>query len=205
MLVIVDYMCANVGSIRNMLRKAGAPNAVVSSQPAVIAKAKKLILPGVGSYDTGMSNIRKLGILDVLNERVLEARVPVLGICLGMQLMTESSEEGMERGLGWIKGRTMRISLGSKSSLKVPHMGWNSVRLTQDIPLVRGFAEDFGFYFVHSFHVQCSEEANVVGWTTHGQEFASIIAMGNIMGTQFHPEKSHKNGLHLLKNFVEGV
>jgi glutamine amidotransferase len=203
MIVVLDYGVGNLGSILNMLRKIGA-SASVSSTPEAIARAEKLILPGVGSFDNGMTNLRSSGLLPTITKKVLEDETPILGICLGMQLLTKSSEEGDSPGLGWIDAKTVRFSFGNgQSLLKIPHMGWNTIKLSQPSGLFDGFGADARFYFVHSFHVVCKNEEDVLARTVHGYEFASAFRKGNIFGTQFHPEKSHKFGIKLLKNFVE--
>lgn len=205
MIVVVDYKMGNVGSILNMLKKIGAKG-VISSDVEVIADADKLILPGVGAFDTGMTHIRELGLLEVLNEKTQNQETPVLGICLGMQLLTESSEEGKLPGLGWIKGQTVRFGFDPRTTgLKIPHMGWNVARPVHSRTLFRGLDEDedTAFYFVHSYHVVCAREEDALAVTPHGYDFVSAVACGHVMGTQFHPEKSHRYGLRLLKNFVE--
>ena len=205
MIVIVDYRMGNVGSILNMLRKIKVP-AVISSDAEVISQADKLILPGVGAFDTGMIHIQEMGLLDVLSEKVMVCKAPMLGICLGMQILTRSSEEGVLPGLGWISGATVRFHFDTQTSgLKIPHMGWNVAKPTHTRTLFNGLDqdEDTAFYFVHSYHVVCDRDEDVLATTYHGYEFASAVACGNVMGTQFHPEKSHRYGLRLLKNFSE--
>lgn len=203
MIVIVDYDMGNVGSIANMLLKIGAP-AVITADANQIEAADKLILPGVGAFDTGMSNLQRSGLLPVLNAKV-EQGTPVLGICLGMELLTLGSEEGECAGLGWIAGRTVRFRFPDGTDrLNVPHMGWNRVRPTASTTLLHGLAAENRFYFVHSYHVLCDAEADVAGWTPYGYDFASVVEHDNVMGTQFHPEKSHRFGMALLRNFAIG-
>ena len=203
MIIIVDYKMGNLGSILNMLKKIGV-QAIVSSLPEDILQADKLILPGVGAFDNGMANLKESSLLSVLNEKVLAKKTPILGICLGMQLLTRRSAEGRLEGLGWVEADTVRFRFGKEeSTLKVPHMGWNTVRFKPGSILSSGLENEARFYFVHSFHVVCDREENVAGKTFYGYEFSSAIQNGNIMGVQFHPEKSHKYGLRLLKNFVE--
>ena len=203
MIIIVDYKMGNLGSILNMLKKIGAP-AMASSLPEDILQADKLILPGVGAFDNGMTNLKESGLLSVLNEKVLAKKTPILGICLGMQLLTRRSAEGRLEGLGWIEADTIRFRFGrEESALKIPHMGWNTVMFKPGSVLSSELEDEARFYFVHSFHVVCDREENVAGKTFYGYEFSSAIQNGNIMGVQFHPEKSHKYGLRLLKNFVE--
>ena len=202
MLTIVDYRCGNSGSILNMLKKLGVP-AVITSKPEDIEKADKIILPGVGAFDTGMANLRNLGLHDILNRKVLEDKTPVLGICLGMQLLAERSEEGELPGLGWLKGDIVRFKFnGPLNELRIPHMGWNSVSVIHENNLFKDIDEP-RFYFVHAYHFRCDDPRDVLATTDYGYEFPASVHRDNIWGTQFHPEKSHRFGLHLLKNFVE--
>lgn len=200
MIVIVDYGMGNVGSIQNMVKKAGS-RAVVSSEHSDIEAASKLILPGVGSFDHGMSNLRERQLLDLLHRKAMEEKTPILGICLGMQLMTLRSEEGKLPGLGWFDAETLRFQLPPE--MKVPHMGWNRVTLEKESPLFRDMPEDPRFYFVHSFFVKCRVPGEILTRTHYGLPFTSAIQKENLFATQFHPEKSHKYGLTLIKNFVE--
>lgn len=205
MITIVDYGVGNLGSIVNMLKKVGF-KASASSDPAVLRQAEKLILPGVGAFDAGMRKLHETGLVPVLNELVLEAKVPVIGLCLGMQLMTRSSEEGQETGLGWIAAETVRFKFDqSQSHLKIPHMGWNTLDIRRSHPLVADLQPDARFYFVHSYHIVCEDETDVVAYTDYGYPLAAIIGKDNVMGAQFHPEKSHRYGMQLLKNFAERV
>lgn len=199
MISIIDYGMGNLGSIQNMLKKIGAP-VRISSSPEDILTAEKLILPGVGSFDHGMASLASRSLLEPLNEAVLGQRKPILGICLGMQLMTRSSEEGQTSGLGWIDADVIRFNI-SGSGLRVPHMGWNQVRHDRPSPLFDGLGAQTRFYFVHSFHVCCRNRDDVVTTTAHGLEFVSSFQHDNIFGVQFHPEKSHKFGMKLLQNF----
>ncbi len=202
MIVIIDYGMGNVGSIFNMLKKVGC-KVNISRDPSEIMEAAKLILPGVGAFDEAMNNLQKRGLIPVLNRRVLEDRCPILGICLGMQLMSRRSEEGRLPGLGWIEAETRRFSLGQEQGhLKIPHMGWNLVEALDTTGIFAGFKETPRFYFVHSYHVCCDNPADVLATSTHGCNFAAAVRRGNIYGTQFHPEKSHKYGMHLLLNFA---
>ncbi len=200
--VVVDYGMGNVGSVCNMLKKVGG-GAVVSGSRDVIGRAGKLVLPGVGAFDTAMQNIGERHLLDVLNERVLGEGVPILGICLGMQLLTERSEEGTSAGLGWIAGRARRFpDEVDGRKLVVPHMGWNHVSVGRPSALTQGLEADARFYFVHSFYVTVEDQAHSVLTTTYGVSFDSAIGSRNVMGVQFHPEKSHRYGMALLRNFV---
>lgn len=203
MITIVDYNMGNLGSISNMLKKIGA-SAQITAKPGDIAEARKLILPGVGAFDAGMENLERSGLIPLLNERILGAGVPVLGICLGMQLMTKRSEEGSRQGLGWIDAEVLRFR-PAEERLKVPHMGWNEVAPMRSDPLVDCLPDTPRFYFVHSYFVRCARSEDVLLTTNYGGAFHSAVQHRNVMGVQFHPEKSHKFGLCLLRNFVEKV
>jgi glutamine amidotransferase len=200
-IVIVDYRMGNLGSIANMLRKIGS-TAIISSDPKEIAKATKIILPGVGAFDNGIKSLADLGLLAVLNAKALVEKVPVLGICLGMQLMTRSSEEGREAGLGWVDAATVRFATSCSPTLKIPHMGWNTTTVHTQSALFEGLDEGARFYFVHSYHSVCNDESNCIAKTQYGYEFTSAFQRNNVFGVQFHPEKSHKYGMRLLSNFV---
>lgn len=204
MIVIIDYNMGNIGSIVNMLKKAGG-TAVLSSDPNQIEQAEKLILPGVGAFDVGMQNLAELGFNEILRKKVIEKRTPILGICLGMQLLTERSEEGALPGLGLVNASTVRFRFDCNSNLRIPHMGWNSVTVRKESPLFYDMYPDPVFYFVHSYHVVCHRAEDVLSTTNYGYDFVSSLHKGNIFGTQFHPEKSRKYGLKLIKNFVELV
>ncbi len=207
MIVIVDYGTGNLGSIQNMGRKAGG-EMLISGDPNVISRADKLILPGVGAFDVGMTNLRSRGLEGPLNDAVRNRCVPILGICLGVQLFTRGSEEGVEPGLGWIAGDTIRFNFDSNpehAALKVPHMGWDYIEPTREDRLLKNLPPEPRFYFVHSYHLACDDALDVLTWTDYGLRFASSVQRGNIWGTQFHPEKSHKFGFALLQNFVNLV
>lgn len=205
MITIIDYGMGNLGSIINMLKKIGV-SSQLSSDPRVIEQAEKLILPGVGAFDNGMQSLAQRGLIDVLNEAVLVRKTPILGLCLGIQLFTQRSEEGTLPGLGWIEGETVKFQLGDNlEGLKVPHMGWNYIEIQQNSPLFQSMPALSRFYFVHSYHLRCRNQEDVLATSEHGYEFPSIIRRDNILGAQFHPEKSHKYGMALLRNFVERV
>jgi len=202
MLVIIDYGLGNLGSIRNMLKKIGAEG-TISSNASDIQAAEKLILPGVGNFDQGMKNLEALRLLPALEDKVIQQKTPILGICLGMQLFARKSEEGESRGLGWIDAEVVRFKFVEKEShLKIPHMGWNLVRICQRNPLFEEMYSEPRFYFVHSYYLACTNEEEVLTQTFYGYEFASSIKKENIYGVQFHPEKSHKFGMKLLDNFI---
>jgi imidazole glycerol-phosphate synthase subunit HisH len=203
MITVVDYGCGNLGSIVNMLRKIGAPAALTSS-PRDVEQATKLILPGVGAFDAGMSRLAQSGLLPVLNRKVLEEKVPVLGICLGMQLMTRGSEEGSHKGLAWIDADTLHFAGVLGPDAKVPHMGWNKVAPAKASGLLAELPEQPRFYFVHSYFVRCARREDVLLKTTYAsRQFDAAFEHANVAGVQFHPEKSHRFGMRLLRNFVE--
>ena len=203
MITIIDYGTGNLASIANMLKRIGCAS-VITSDAGQIAAATKLILPGVGAFDTGMRNLMELGLIDVLNTKARDERVPVLGICLGMQLFVSGSEEGDLPGLGWIDGRVVKFKPElSKANLKVPHMNWNHIDTVRESRLFADMHEDPRFYFVHSYHVQLNSNEDLLATTDYGYPFASALEKENITGVQFHPEKSHKFGMKVLKNFAE--
>lgn len=204
-IVIINCGVGNVGSVKNMLRKIGV-EATVSSEVSDIEKADKLIFPGIGAFDSGMERIEQLGIMPVLEEKVIENKTPILGICLGMQLFSKSSEEGKRSGLGWVDAKTIRFRFDdTQPKLKIPHMGWNTTRVVKKNPLFIDLDDDARFYFVHSYHVVCNKKEDIITTTNYGFDFVSSLGKENIFGVQFHPEKSHKYGMRLLKNFVETV
>lgn len=200
MIAIVDYGVGNLGSVANMFRKVGAKDVTITSDPAALRAARGLVLPGVGHFDSGVRHLRERNLVEVLNECVLERRTPVLGICLGMQLLARRSEEGSEPGLGWIAADVVRFP-DRGAELPVPHMGWNEVTPVDEV-LFSGLPPgDSRFYFVHSFYIRCDDERDVAGWTRYGDRFASSVRAGHVFGTQFHPEKSHRFGMKVLSNF----
>ena len=201
-IIIVDYGMGNLASIENMLKYLGI-DSTSTSDKNVIEKAEKIILPGVGAFDNAIQNIHKLDLWRILNSQALDRKVPMLGICLGMQLITNGSEEGIERGFGWIDAETIRFRSADKT-LKIPHMGWNYISIMDKRnPLFYESYEDSRYYFVHSYLVRCNDKRNVVCQTEYGDVFDSVISNNNIFGCQFHPEKSHKFGLRFLTNFAE--
>lgn len=204
-IVVVDYGMGNLGSIRNMFSHLGI-TAVISSDPAAVRTADKLVLSGVGAFDHGMKHLEERGLIPVLRERALGQGIPLLGICLGMQLLTRCSEEGERPGLGWVEAATVRFRFEDEQQqarLKIPHMGWNRVFCRQDSVLFRDMHPEPRFYFVHSYHVVCEDTADVLCTTHHGCDFTAALERGNLYGVQFHPEKSHKYGMKLLANFAE--
>jgi glutamine amidotransferase len=200
-IVIVDHGMGNLGSIDNMLRKIGA-DARRSSDREVIARADKVVLAGIGAFDGAAARLAELGLIDVLNDLALDRRVPILGVCLGMQLMAKSSEEGEQTGLGWIDADVRRFSFAPSVRLPVPHMGWEVVTPTRQSPLFDAAGEELRFYFSHAYHLVCHDPGDVVATATYGYEFPAAVEHDNILGTQFHPEKSHVFGLDVYRRFV---
>lgn len=199
--VIVDYGLGNLWSVKNAFEFMGA-NVTLSSDPAVVGSGKRLVLPGVGSFGTGMSNLHARGLVDALNEAVLNKGVPILGICLGMQLLADVSEEAPGvRGLGWIPGPVRKFT---DKSLRLPHMGFNGASATFANPLFEtGANSPADFYFVHSYCFVPDSPAHVLARTHYGSEFTSAVRKGNIFGVQFHPEKSQSSGLKLISGFLK--
>jgi glutamine amidotransferase len=203
MITILDYGMGNIGSLENMIRKVGG-TVTIAREPEQLLGAEKLVLPGVGHFGYAMAILEQRGFRGVLDRKVLGERCPILCICLGAQLVTEGSEEGGGPGLGWIQGRTVRFRFeGRDRELKLPHMGWSGVTQVKESRLLAGMHPDPCFYFVHSFHLVCDAPGDALATTRYGYEFISAVEHENIFATQFHPEKSHKYGLKLVKNFVE--
>jgi len=201
-ITIIDYGVGNLSSIKNMLRRVGVESKI-SNHVSDIEQADKLILPGVGSFDYGMTQLRNSGLLDIVNKRVLVDKIPILGICLGVQLMMEGSEEGELAGLGWIKGKTISFDKNKLSpNQKIPHMGWNQVKEFGGSNLFKGMYADPRFYFVHSYHLLPTSSDDILLKSFYGYDFAAGIESGNIVGVQFHPEKSHKFGMKIFENFI---
>ncbi|PWG81034.1 imidazole glycerol phosphate synthase subunit HisH [Pararcticibacter amylolyticus] len=201
MIGIVNYGLGNVGSIQNMLKKIGY-SSIVAEYPELLKDATKIILPGVGAFNEGMRNLTEKGWISVLNKLANEDKLPILGICLGMQLMTSYSEEGNCDGLNWIEAKTRRLNL--PSDLKVPHMGWNTVIPKKASTLFDLTECELRYYHVHSYYVELKDEFSYqTACTYYGSTFTSAFQKDNIMGVQFHPEKSHRFGMDLLKNFCE--
>ena len=201
MIAIIDYGLGNLGSIANMLKVIGEKS-VITSDVREIEKADKLILPGVGAFDAGMKQLAERGLVSFLQEQVLQEGKPILGICLGMQLLGRKSEEGKMRGLGLIPFDNIRFRIDPTSNLKVPHMGWDIVNFTKESPLIEGIDGVQRYYFVHSYHAVCDYPENSLMTCDYGYEFTAAVVKGNIMGVQFHPEKSHNFGMKLLENFA---
>lgn len=203
MVVVIDYGMGNLGSVANIIKKVGH-TCTVTSDLKLIEQAEKLILPGVGSFDNGMEKLKSRGIAEVITKKVLQDKTPILGICLGAQLMLESSEEGKLPGLGWLKGKVIKFRFAeTQINQRVPHMGWNQIAVKKENPVFDNMYENPKFYFVHSYHFQLNNEADTLTTTNYGYEFASGFSRENITGLQFHPEKSHKYGMLVYKNFLE--
>jgi glutamine amidotransferase len=200
MIVIVDYGVGNLSSVSNMLRKAGG-SVVVSHDPGQILAAEKLLLPGVGHFDYGMKMLNASGLREAIDRFALELRRPVLGICLGSQILGKGSEEGTAKGLGWIDMTCTRLP--AMPGIRVPHMGWNRIKQTRRSALLERTEAEARFYFVHSYRMECASETDVLATAKHGVEFTCAVQSGNIMGTQFHPEKSLRHGLALMQSFLE--
>ncbi len=201
MITIVNYGMGNLGSLQNMLKRIGVA-ARVASEPADILTAEKLILPGVGAFDAAMRCIgEKDGLKEALDQRVLKDSTPVLGVCLGMQLLTDGSQEGELPGLGWIKGRAHRFP--KDLGIKVPHMGWNRTTPAAPSPLTAALGDEPRYYFVHSYYVSVDLPEHAILTCHYGLDFAAGIGRDNIFGVQFHPEKSHRFGMQILKNFSD--
>lgn len=202
MIAIVDYNMGNLASVKNAFAKLGE-DTVVESDPAKFKEYDKLILPGVGAFGDAMEHLRERNMIEAIKDFAASGK-PMIGICLGMQLLFESSEEfGEHEGLGLIKGHVKAFDESKFSEpLKVPHMGWNRM-FTQEHPLFVGLDDEHYLYFVHTFHVNCTDKSDIIGTTEYGYKFTSAVAHKNIMGIQPHPEKSHENGLKILENFIK--
>jgi glutamine amidotransferase len=201
-LVIVNYGMGNLNSVKRAMSRLRV-DSVISSNPKDIAGSDKIILPGVGHFGKAMSNLKELGLLDVLNEVVLIKKKPILGICLGMQLMAKKSEEGNSEGLGWFDAEIVKFQVSDNLKYKVPHMGWNQIIAKKESPLMKDLPEPKEFYFVHSYHFKTANESDVLNRTNYEYDFVSAVEKDNIFGVQYHPEKSHDTGAKLLKNFIE--
>lgn len=201
-IIILDYGMGNLGSVFNMFKKIGV-NAKISNNIKEVEKAKKILLPGVGAFDTAIQKIEDNNFSEILNYKAKEEKIPILGICLGMQLLTYKSEEGNLAGFGWIDAETKKFKFELEDNFKVPHMGWNHVIKNNESPIIEKINESSKFYFVHSYFVQVNNNESSIMKAHHGQDFDAIISNGeNIFGAQFHPEKSHKFGMQFLTNFA---
>lgn len=202
MVTIINYGSGNINAIANIYERLNLPYRI-ASQPEEIRGAEKLFLPGVGAFDETMRIIEETGLRKALDHEVLENKVPIIGICVGMQILAKSSEEGSRPGLGYIKGRVRKIDASLlPAKPKLPHLGWNTVRLRKPSPLFEDIDNEIGFYFLHSYYFECERDADILAETDYGKTFASAVHHENVYGMQFHPEKSHHNGVNLLRNFA---
>jgi len=202
MLIIIDYGMGNLGSIKRKFSRLGV-DAVISSNQFEIINADKLILPGVGHFKKAVENLKQYQLWDLLNEMVLVKKTPILGICLGMQLMAKHSEEGDVEGLGWFDATVVKFQVKNTQKYKVPHCGWNHIKTRKESKLMIALPDLSEFYFIHSYHFKCNDPSDVLNETEYESYFTSAVEKGNIFGVQYHPEKSHDAGELLLKNFMK--
>tara|TARA_B100000989_G_C19499032_1_gene453399 strand:- start:503 stop:1120 length:618 start_codon:yes stop_codon:yes gene_type:complete len=201
MIAIINYGSGNVNAISNLFRRLNI-NFEITIDPEVINKADCILLPGVGAFDATMRLLHNTGMFDVLNEQVLHKKKNILGVCVGMQVMAEASEEGSMQGFGWIPGVVKKIKLSGNAKPTLPHMGWNSIQHNGD-PLLQKIDCDLGFYFLHSFYFETTKDEYVGATCKYFHDFPCVVRKDNVYGTQFHPEKSHSNGIQLFKNYAE--
>lgn len=203
MITIIDYGAGNLTSISNMLKRIGEESEI-TNEIEKIAVATKLILPGVGSFNFGMNQLRNAPYFEILCKKVQQEKTPLLGICLGMQLLGEGSEEGVVTGLGWIKGKVKKFDSEKvqKAGLKIPHMGWTDIQINKPSKILQDLPPDAHFYFVHSYHLTPADPQDILLTSNYGYNFTSAVEKDNIVAVQFHPEKSHKYGMQLYRNFA---
>ena len=205
MIVIVDYGMGNLGSVLKAFQKNNI-KAMISTSIHDIEIAEKLVLPGVGHFGNGMKKLIEYNYIDILNQKVMGDGIPILGICLGMQLFSKFSNEGNVSGLNWVDAKVEKFNVSNKIRWKIPHMGWNSINIHQpDNSLLNNISNNELFYFVHSYHMICNNPSNVISTSVYSHEFVSSITKENIYGTQFHPEKSHSEGWKIIKNFANKI
>ena len=202
MIAILDYGIGNLKSIYNMFKKVGVES-IITSDIETIKKADKYLLPGVGSFDHAMTSLENSGMREKLDELVLEKKIPVIGICVGMQMLAKSSEEGTLNGLGWIDGIVKKFDKSKIKNAPLPHMGWNNLIMEKKNKIFDNLEENPRYYFLHSYYFECENKEDVIATATYGEKFDCMINHKNIYGIQCHPEKSHHNGMQLLKNFGE--
>jgi imidazole glycerol-phosphate synthase subunit HisH len=200
-ITIIDYGMGNLRSIQRRFEKIGI-RAEITSDTAIIEQADKLILPGVGHFANGVMQLKKSGIWEILNNKVLIDKIPILGICLGMQLMASSGEEGNTEGLGWFDAKVIKFRTEDKLKYKIPHMGWNTIIQNRSSQLLENVSNDSMYYFAHSYYIECNDSVDILTRTVYEKSFTSAVQKENIYGTQFHPEKSHDNGELILRNFL---
>jgi glutamine amidotransferase len=199
MIAVVDYGIGNLESIVNMVKHVGGM-AQLTNDAGLLREARAIVVPGVGSFDACMVALGRSGLIDTIETRALQQSTPVLGICVGMQMMARGSEEGQQPGLGWIAADVWRLPVGP--GIKIPHVGWSAVNSRPGNPLFAGADPDQRFYFVHSFHMVCDDQADIAGVGYYGAPFTAAVSRANLFGVQFHPEKSHRFGMKVLKNFL---
>lgn len=200
-IAIIHYGMGNLHTIERKFQSLGA-NVIITSDAEAIIGADKIILPGVGHFGKAMEQLEKLNLIAVLNQAVLEEKKTVLGICLGMQLMADYSEEGNAKGLGWISGTVRKINVENSTVYKIPHIGWNQAMIQKESKLMQDIKNEDDFYFVHAYHYDCQDKKDILSITSYENNMVSAIEKNNIFGVQFHPEKSHQVGMQLLKNFI---
>ena len=202
MIAIINYGSGNIQAIANIYHKLNVPY-FITNKVEELKKATKLILPGVGAFDEVMQSLNESGLRDTLDEMVLVQKIPVIGVCVGMQILAKSSEEGILPGLGWIDGTIKKISVANlRHKPHLPHMGWNVAKPKKENPLLHDLDIEKGFYFLHSYCFHCNNPDDVLTTTDYGEEIISAVNHGNTFGTQFHPEKSHNNGIQIFQNFA---
>ena len=201
-LVIVDYRTGNLNSVKKCLDRMKV-SSIISSTPRDIINADKIILPGVGHFGRAMTNLKELHLLDTLHEAVLVKQKPILGICLGMELMAKGSEEGSAEGLGWLDAQVINFKVSDKTKYKVPCIGWNQIQIRKNSLLMNNISESSEFYFLHSYHLKLNNQSDILSETQYDYFYPSAIEKDNIFGVQYHPEKSHDAGAHLIKNFID--
>ena len=201
MITIIDYGLGNVKAFVNLYTRLNIKTKI-AKEAKDLTNASKIILPGVGAFDYAMEQLNKSGMRDQIEKKVLLEKIPFMGICVGMQILANSSDEGKLSGLGWIDGKVeMFQNKESKTQLELPHMGWNTIKLINDSPILSGLTDKSRFYFLHSFYFAPKNKKDIISTSNYGFDFSSGVSFGNIFGIQFHPEKSHFNGIKLLKNF----
>jgi len=202
MIAIIDYGLGNINAIYTVYKNLNIP-VTVASNPSDLENSEKFILPGVGAFDYAMDKLDKSGMRDTLNDLIQNKKKDILGICVGMQMLTKYSEEGDRPGLGWLDAEVKKINQNMDYELSIPHMGWNNIIPKKENPLLAGLYNSSYFYFLHSYYFEAHDDTNIVSTTKYGNDFVSTINKENIYGVQFHPEKSHQSGIQLLKNFSE--
>ncbi|MEZ5173510.1 MAG: imidazole glycerol phosphate synthase subunit HisH [Bacteroidia bacterium] len=200
-IAIIDYGMGNIRSVKRKFNELGFEAEGVSN-PDYVMNADKLVLPGVGHFAQGVKNLKSSGLWEVIYHKVINENTPVLGICLGLQLMARHSEEGDAEGFGWLDAEVVRFNINNSLKFKVPHIGWNSCELTNENPFTSGLKKESLYYFVHSYHLNCRNEAEIIGTSSYETNFVSIAGRNHIIGVQFHPEKSHDAANVLINNFA---